>query len=89
MLQIKAVEISMLRPSYFDERSLVNNISAFRRDLESASGEIGVCVDDIYLDESTGDIVVRFEIPDPSEFVGQYRLTAWITRVAKKHLKYD
>jgi hypothetical protein len=89
MLKIKAVEISLLKPAYFDERSLINNISAFRRDMEESSANIGVTIEDIYLDESTNEFVVRFEITDSEEFVGQYRLTAWMSRIAKKHLKYE
>lgn len=88
-VKIKAVEISLSRPSYFDEKSLMNNISAFRRDMEESSANIGVTVEDIYLDESTGDFAVRFEIIDSDEFVGQYRLTAWMNRIAKKHLIYE
>jgi len=89
MYKIKAVEISILKPAYFDERSLVNNVSAFKRDFESTSSSIGVSVEDIYLDDATGEIVVRFEIIDENEFVGQYRLIKWVTRVGKKHLRYD
>jgi hypothetical protein len=57
--------------------------------MEESSANIGVTIEEIYLDESTGDFVVRFEITDSEEFVGQYRLTAWMNRIAKKHLKYD
>jgi hypothetical protein len=57
--------------------------------MEESSANIGVTIEDIYLDESTGEFVVRFEITDSTEFVGQYRLTAWMNRIAKKHLRYE
>jgi hypothetical protein len=89
MLKIKAIEVSMEIPSYFDEKSLINNMTAFRNDIEASSGNVGVIVEDIYLDESTGEFVLRFEITDVDDFVGQYRLVAWLNRIAKKHIKYE
>ena len=89
MLRIKAIEVSMEIPSYFDEKSLMNNMTAFRNDIEASSGNVGVLVEDIYLDESTNEFVIRFEITDVDDFVGQYRLVAWLNRIAKKHIKYE
>ena len=89
MIRIKAIEVSMEIPSYFDEKSLMNNMTAFRNDIEASSGNVGVLVEDIYLDESTNEFVIRFEITDVDDFVGQYRLVAWLNRIAKKHIKYE
>ena len=89
MVTIKALEVSIPIPAYVSEKGLVNNMNVFINDLKVAAGNMGVAIEEVYLDESTGTFVIRMEITDISEFAGQHRICAWIARVAKKHLKYE
>lgn len=88
-IKVKTLEIELTLPMYEDERSLVKQISTFKSRLQDAAGALGVTVDDIYLDESTGNIVVRLETIEGDRFVGSFRINTWIERVAKKFLRYE
>jgi len=89
MVTIKALEVSIPIPAYISEKALVNNMNVFINDLKIAANNMGVAIEEVYLDESTGTFVIRMEITDISDFAGQHRICVWITRVAKKHLKYE
>lgn len=89
MVKIKAIEISIECPIYHDEVSLTRQLNTFKKYLVQSSEELGVTVEDFYLDESTGSFVVRLESIEGDKFVGQFRLTTWVERTARKHLTYE
>jgi hypothetical protein len=84
MIKISAIEISIERPRHIDDITITKQAVLCKRQLAKTSIELGVELNDFFLDESTGDFVARFTIIPGETFAGQFRITAWVNRVARK-----
>jgi hypothetical protein len=87
--KVKSLEIEVRRPDVYDDKAFVAQVNILKKKVIETSDEMGVYLDDVYLDESTGQLVFKFEVMDGDDFVGQYRISAWMERLVVKYFTYE